>query len=200
MRLLGCLGIAILLFSFNATAWARKDPPESPTGDEPIEIRNPDPILSGDLVAGYKLLASYVVRDPAETGDFLVERWMRDSPRSWLKLVLYPTKTQQEAFDVAGLVYHARRQDVWPKGIDTPHVGSYSGQPIGDFCWNYRWTDGDPYGRNRAARNKNSSLVVVSGNNVFDVDMSAPDLMEDAVTEALAKHVVERLKTWQRPK
>lgn len=169
-----------------------------------VEIPNPAALLSGELVSGFELQDSYILREGS--ADIVCEGWVRPSsvdPRrgTHVRVTLYPVGTQQEAFDLAVVVYYA--QPATPTkfvAINSPRVGSYSGRPLGDFCWSYRWTPEDQMGTGpRPARNRDSDVVVVTANNLFCVQVSSLELVEDAFTEALAEFIVTRLKTWPRP-
>jgi len=209
MRLVAAvLLLTLVVLVAYGTALARKpDATEMSNSDKVVEINNPNPVLAGDLVAGFKMTASYILRDSSDgqSEDMVCEKWHKESSLgpthgTFIKITVYLARSQAEAFEVARAVYGARKQEPKLKTIDTPRIGSYSGQTIGDFCWAYRWSPSDPSGTNRPPKNQASSVVVVAANTVFDVNVSSKNLVEDQFTEAIAKVVVTRLTDWPRPR
>ena len=123
-------------------------------------------------------------------GLFVTESWAASGSR-FVYIKLYALRSGEEALKWARGVYCATTQERVLVGLQSPTLGSFSGQPIGEVCWVSGF-------RPRARFNEVSNLVVVQGGDLFSV-MLVGEQVEDAQTESLALFLVERLKVWPRP-
>lgn len=169
---------------------------------------NPNPLLSSELVPGFTMQSSRVSKGlrAGKPPEFSVsEEWARpplagSSKSTFIRIQLYPTKNKQQALKAAGAVYRATNDpDQSLRSIGKPNPGSFSGAPIGDWCWAFVIGFDGP----RKALNDSSSLVVVNNKDCFKIQVTGSgdsgQGVEDKQTEKLAKELIRRLKDWPRP-
>ena len=159
-----------------------------------VEFSNPNPILTQGIVPGFKLESSVVFRNTnSQPKDYVSETWTKGSATTpyFIYVTLHPLSNQTEALAVAKADYYATTEKNQIVALGKPTPGSYSGQPIGDFCWAY--TVAAPQ------NGTSSSVVVINGNYLFDLLITGPSGVDNSFTEATAKAIVDRLKDWRRP-
>jgi|GEM_PF-2809921 len=185
------LSIIALLFVMNVSS-AR-------TCDDDGEIRftrNPKPILSKELMPGFKLESSEIIQDK-KTKEIIIAEYWYSTDGIVVRIDLYQCKSHKGALATAENIFYATMDDNQEPGGGKPKLGSWSGQTIGDVCWAYiavRLPEEPPEERlkNDPSRGlvfiKGKSLVYLLVTNNVTKSVSV-DFVED-----VAKKIVSRIK------
>ena len=171
-----------------ATGSTQNDHPSQP---------NPHHLLTPADVPGFELDRA----DSVPSLGIVHEFWSKPAPdgskrAGFVNLALFPLKNRAAALALADELYYATPNKEQARSIGRPTPGSYSGQPVGDFCWAY--TVG--FKKSVPGQKRSGTLVVVQGDYLFKLQVvGGTEYVDPLFIEKTAKTVASRLKNWPRP-
>ncbi|MGV8119287.1 MAG: hypothetical protein AB2L14_05935 [Candidatus Xenobiia bacterium LiM19] len=125
------LSIIALLFVMNISSARTCD-----DDGKIIFTRNPKPILSQKLMPGFKLESSEIHHDK-KTNEIIIAEYWNSTDGTNVKFELYPCKNHKDALATAEKLFYATMVDDQEPGGPASVLGSFSGQTIGDVCWDF---------------------------------------------------------------
>ncbi len=162
----------------------------SPSALPPPEP-NPNPVVTSDMLPGFRLSRSIFA-----SRTLVDETWVKDpapgqTDHTFVKLTLYRLEDRAAALAAARSIYFATTNNYYDTA-DAPRFGSYSGRPVGDYCWAYKRSLAPGEGQQYS-----SALIVIRGSDLYCLSVSCvAGGISDSQSESVARAVAQRLETW----
>lgn len=157
---------------------------------------NSSPLLAPGDVPGYHL--SKYDSEPARGR--IIEIWDKPAPdgsnrMGEIAITVMPLKSSSAAFAMAERLFYATTDKHQRKMLAKPTPGSFSGQPVGDYCWAYTVGITKPKPPRTCG-----TLIVVQGNYLFRLQVAGGlELVDTLFVEKTAQALAKRLKRGPRP-
>ncbi|MHC9545005.1 MAG: hypothetical protein AB9903_36280 [Vulcanimicrobiota bacterium] len=181
------LSIIALLFVMNVSSARTCD------DDGEIKVtRNSKPILSKELMPGFKLESSEIHQDK-KTKEIIIAEYWYSTDGTVVRIDLYQCKSHKGALATAENIFYATMDDNQEPGGGKPKLGSWSGQTIGDVCWAYIAV-GLP--EERLKNDLSRGLVFIKGKSLVYllVTNNVTKSVSVNLAEDIAKKIVSRIK------
>jgi hypothetical protein len=152
---------------------------------------NTNPVLTSELLPGFTMLTSQIHRDNTNGEEVVEEHWCNHPiGESTMKINLYHFKSHKEALQFAEKVFRAKTVKDQKILVGKPFLGSFSGKPIGDICWSYRFPPPEP-----SRSNDSRALLFIEDCNL--VYLHIGDIAKEvpiSLAEEVALKIVSKLR------